>query len=210
VREVTSGIFHWTAFHTPIGATVSSYFITRAGVVIDPKQPDGGWDDLPDRPQQVLLTSGHHLRDSASCAAAFGIPIRASPEAIDHIGDGPEIEPFGDGDEPAPGITAIHVGKLCDDEGAFHIAVAGNDGALAFADGINRYGGALGFFPDSLLGAHPDRVKEGLKQAFHGLLERDFDHLLFAHGEPVIGGGKAALRDFVTSPVGHEDFGQAL
>jgi hypothetical protein len=70
--------------------------------------------------------------------------------------------------------------------------------------------GALGFFSDSLLGAHPDRVKEGLKQAFHGLLDRDFDHLLFAHGEPVIGGGKAALRDFATSPVGHEDFGQAL
>jgi hypothetical protein len=28
----------------PIGATVSSYFMAPAGVVIDPKQPDGGWD----------------------------------------------------------------------------------------------------------------------------------------------------------------------
>jgi hypothetical protein len=197
VREIVPGISHWTAFHEPIGASVSSYFIAPAGVVIDPKQPDGGWDALPAKPQQVLLTSGHHLRDASTCAETFGIPIRASYEAIEHLGEGPEIEPFGHHDEPAPGITAIHIGKLSDDEGAFHIAVG--EGAIAFADGVNHYGRALGFFPDSLLGAHPDRVKAALKQAFTGLLGRDFDHLLFAHGEPVVGGGKAALRDFVSS-----------
>ncbi len=60
-------------------------------------------------------------------------------------------------------------------------------GAIAIADGINGYGETLAFFPDELLGDHPDRVKEGLKQAFAGLPERDFEHLLFAHGEPVIG-----------------------
>jgi hypothetical protein len=208
VQEITPGIFHWTAFHEPIDGTVSSYYVAPAGVVIDPKQPEGGWEELPDKPQQILLTSGHHLRDAGACAETFGIPIRASHEAIAHIGDGPEIEPFEHHDDPAPGITAIHIGKLSDDEGAFHIAVG--EGAVAFADGINRYGGALGFFPDSLLGAHPDRVKEGLKQAFSGLLHRDFDVLLFAHGDPLVGGGKAALRTFVTSPVGNEEFGQAL
>lgn len=55
----------------------------------------------------------------------------------------------------------------------------------------------------------PDRVKRGLKPAFHGLLTRELDHLLFAHGDPLVGGGRTALREFVTSPVGHEDFGQA-
>jgi hypothetical protein len=39
--------------------------------------------------------------------------------------------------------------------------------------------------------------KDGLKEAFRGLLTRDFEHLLFAHGDPLIGGGKAALRDFL-------------
>jgi hypothetical protein len=39
---------------------------------------------------------------------------------------------------------------------------------------------------------------------------RDFAHRLFAHGEPLLRGGKSALRDFVTRPVGHGDFGQAL
>jgi hypothetical protein len=43
--------------------------------------------------------------------------------------------------------------------------------------------------------------------AFRGLLERDFDSLLFAHGEPLVGGGRAALKDFVSKPVGQPDFG---
>ena len=50
-------------------------------------------------------------------------------------------------------------------------------------------------------------VKAALKDAFRGLLELDFDHLLFAHGEPLVGGGKAALQDFLDKPVGEPDFG---
>ncbi|HET8980141.1 MAG TPA: hypothetical protein VFN87_18455 [Solirubrobacteraceae bacterium] len=208
MNEIAPGIYHWTAHHPPISASVSSYYIEPAAVVLDPKTPEGGWDDLPGRPQQVLLTSGHHSRDAQDCAQAFGIPIRASREAAEHLDGQLAVETFGDGDEPAPGITAIHIGKLSRDEGAFHIAV--DAGAIAFADGLNRYGGALGFFPDELLGEHPDRVKEGLKQSFAGLLQRDFAHLLFAHGEPLTGGGKSALRDFIERPAGHEDHGQSV
>lgn len=61
---------------------------------------------------------------------------------------------------------------------------------------MQHYGDALGFFRDELLGEHPQRVKDGLRQALARLLARDFDHLLFAHGEPVLGGGKAALAKF--------------
>lgn len=55
----------------------------------------------------------------------------------------------------------------------------------------------LGFFSDDLLGDDPAKVKRGLNDAFRGLLTRDFDHLLFAHGEPLVGGGNAALREFL-------------
>ncbi|HEY0343715.1 MAG TPA: hypothetical protein VGC59_03645 [Solirubrobacteraceae bacterium] len=208
MREVIPGVFHWTTFHAPIGARVSSHYVEPAGIVIDPKVPEEGLDSLPGRPEQVVLTTGLHDRDAQRFADAFDIPIRASFEAGERLGDALQIEPFNDADEVAPGVTAIVIGKLCPDECALHIAAG--KGAIAFADGLVRYGDALAFVPDELLGAHPDRVKEGLKQAFLGLLTRDFDHLLFAHGEPLIGDGKAALRDFATSPVGHEDFGQAL
>ena len=208
MQEIAPGIFHWATWHEPIRGRVSSHYIASAEVVLDPKIPDDGWDALPGRPEQILLTSGHHSRDSQAFAERFGIPVRGSAQAATHIGDALALEVFNDGDEVAPGVTAIHIDKISDDEGAFHIAAGG--GAVAIADGINRYGGALGFFPDELLGAHPDRVKNGLKQAYAGLLLRDFEHLLFAHGDPLVGHGKTALREFVNSPVGHEDFGQAL
>jgi hypothetical protein len=208
LREIVPGIFHWTALHEPIRAPVSSYYVQPAGVVLDPKVPDEGLDALPGRPQQVVLSSGHHLRDGQRFAEAFDIPIRASSAAAAHIGDAAAIEPFDDGDEVAPGVTAIDVGALSEAEGALHVAVG--EGAIAFGDALNRYGEALSFLPDGLLGDDPQRVKEALRQALKGLLTRDFDHLLFAHGDPLVGGGKSALRDFIASPVGEEDFGQSL
>ena len=58
-------------------------------------------------------------------------------------------------------------------------------------------GPALTFVPDPLLGDKPEEIKQGLKQAYARVLELEFDHLLFAHGLPWIGGAKTALRDFV-------------
>ena len=209
MREIAPGIFHWRTFHQPIGAEVSSYYVEPAGIVIDPKVPEGGLDALPGRPQQVVMTSGLHDRDVREVAEALRIPVRAPREARDRLGDRLAIDqPYRGGEEIAPGVTAIEIGRLCPDEYALHIAV--DEGAIAFADAVTRYGDALGFFPDDLLGDDPQAVKNGLRRALGGLLARDFDHLLFAHGEPLVGGGKAALREFVGNPVGHEDFGQAL
>jgi hypothetical protein len=211
VREVLAGIFHWTTFHDEIGVEVSSYHVEPAGVVIDPRVPADGLQDAfagRQRPQQVVLTTGLHARHATDFAQAFGCVVRASPQALERLGGELDAQLYTDGEEVAPGITAIHIGALCPDEYALHIAVA--EGAIAFADGLIRYGDVLGFFSDDLLGEDAEKIKAGLKDAFHGLLTRDFDHLLFAHGDPLIGGGKAALREFVTQPVGKEDFGQSM
>lgn len=208
MREIFPGVFHWTTFHEPIHARVSSYYVQPAGVVIDPKVPEEGIEAFPEEPQSVLLTSGHHHRDAQQLADTFGIPIRVSGEAADYLGGRLSVEVFGHGEQVAPGITAVHIDVLSDDEGAFHIAVA--EGALAFADGLIRYGGRLGFVRDELIGDDPERVKAGLKEAFRGLLDRDFENLLFAHGDPLIGGGKEALREFATSPVERGDSVQSV
>jgi hypothetical protein len=173
---------------------VSSYYVAAAGIVVDPKVPEEGLDALPGRPEQVVLTSGHHHRDARAFADAFAIPVRASAQAARRLGDTLEVSPFADGDEIAPGVSAIRIGVICPDEDALHIAVA--EGAIAFADGLVRFGEQLAFVPDRLLGDDPEEVKAGLRERFEGLLTRDFDHLLFAHGAPLVGGGKAALRRF--------------
>jgi hypothetical protein len=51
------------------------------------------------------------------------------------------------------------------------------------------------------------RKKKGLKSAFSGLLLRDFEALLFAHGEPLLEDGRAALRRFVEQPVEYPEYG---
>jgi hypothetical protein len=210
MHEILPGILHWTTFHDGIGARVSSYYVEPAGALIDPRMPEAGTAAFAarERPRQVVLTTGLHRRHAADFAAAFGCTIRASPEALARLDGAPDADPYRDGEEVAPAITAIEIGWIAPDEYGLHIAVG--DGALMFADGLVHYAGTLGFVPDALLGDAPETVKSGLRDAFRGLLTRDFDHLLFAHGDPLVGGGKTALRRFVELPVERSGHGGVL
>lgn len=198
MEQVLPGVTRWTATHPRIGVEVSSHWVRAAGAVIDPLLPPGqGLDPFRERaPDRVLLSNRHHLRDSERFAEEFGATILCSAPGLHEFEDGPEVEGFGFGEEVAPGIEAIEVGAICPDETALLI---GDAGALLIADGVMRYGEELSFVPDQLLGDDPEGVKRGLKQAYSKLLERDFDSLLFAHGNPVIGDGNRALREFCSA-----------
>jgi glyoxylase-like metal-dependent hydrolase (beta-lactamase superfamily II) len=202
VREVVPGIFHWTAFHQRIKLDVSSYYVDPldggGATLLDPMLPAEGLDWFRDRgaPERIVLTNRHHYRHSARLVEAFGCPVLCQRSGLHEFEGGTDVTPFDFGDELAAGITALEVGAICSEETALHIRAA--EGALAFADGVVRFSGAeVGFVPDYLLGDEPEGVKRGLLAALRRLLEHDFDHLLFAHGEPIVGGGKAALRTFV-------------
>ena len=47
----------------------------------------------------------------------------------------------------------------------------------------------------------PEQTKRRLRAAYERLLELDFDPLLLAHGDPVVGGARDALREFVDDQV---------
>ena len=199
MQEIAPGIFHWTAVHPRIHSRVSSYYVEPAGVVIDPMVPEDGLDVFEghEPPQQALLSIRHHYRGCDDFVERFGVSVVCASSGL-HEFEGTErrVEGFDHGDEVAPGIVAIGTDAISDDDTTFHIAHGG--GALAFGDGLVRPpGGPVGFVPDYLMD-EPEKTKQRLLGAYRGLLERDFDHLLFAHGEPLIGGGYAALKDFVT------------
>jgi glyoxylase-like metal-dependent hydrolase (beta-lactamase superfamily II) len=201
MQQIVPGIFHWTALNPSIGVRVSSYLVPDAGAIIDPMIPEQGIDSLPGRPDRILLSSGHHLRDSRRIAEALGIPIHASRQAIEHLGaEGEGIEAWeGAQAHPAPGVTALHVGVLAEDEGALHLDVG--EGALVIADAVHPSPAGLAFFSDSLLGDDPAAVKQGLRAALGALADAlAFDALLFAHGEPLATGGRDALRAFTARP----------
>ena len=199
MQELAPGIFHWTTFHPRIRMRVSSYYVEPAGVVIDPMVPEEGLEvfDGHEPPRQALLTIRHHYRGCDAFAERFGLTVACASNGLHEFeGTDRRVEGFEPGDEVAPGIVAVGTDSISPDDTTLHIAFGG--GALAFGDGLVRPpGGPLGFVPDGLMD-EPEKTKQGLVNAYRGLLKRDFDHLLFAHGEPVVGGGHEALKEFVT------------
>jgi hypothetical protein len=194
MEEILPGVRHWTAIHPNTGSEVSSYWVRPARAVIDALLPDEGIDAFSEEPpERVLLSNRHHLRHGELFAEELGCTIECSKPGLHEFDSGPAVEGFDFGDEIAPGIEALEVGAICPDESALLIA---DEGALAIADGIRHYDGKMDFFSDYLLGDDPEGVKAGLREAYAGLLDRDFDSLLFAHGDPIIGGGKRALGEF--------------
>lgn len=197
IREVLPGVHHWTRVHPRIRIVVSSYYVEPAGVLIDPLVPREGldWFRARRQPGQVVMTIRHHLRDSERFVAEFGCALRCHEDGLHEFGGGPSVDGFTFGEQLAPGVTAHEVDAISPDDAALHVE-AGH-GALAFGDGLTRETGELTFVPDFLIGDDPPAVKRGLTASLERLLDLEFDTLLFAHGDPLVGGGKLALREFV-------------
>ncbi len=194
---IGSGLWHWTARRESIGAEVSSYYLESERVLIDPMIPPEGLDWLEQHgpPEHAILTNRHHDRDAWRLHDAFGCTVHCVRNGLYELeGRGP-VEAFDFGAE-LPGEISVHeVDAICPDETALYIP---RHRALACADGVVRWGRGdeLQFVPDSLMD-EPEQTKRRLCEAYRPLLELDFDLLLLAHGNPVVGGAQDALRAFI-------------
>jgi len=196
MKEVLPGIYHWTVTHPRIKISVSSYYLAHAGVVIDPLIPGEGLDWFREPPKHVFLTNRHHYRHSGRFAEKFGCTVWCVESGLYEFKRDEQVRAFRFGDTLPGDVVAVEIGAICPDETAFYIPTAG--GLFVVADGVIREDdGPLVFVPDKYMGDDPEIVKTGLKRSYRRLLERDFDHLLLAHGWPWIGGAKKALRQFV-------------
>jgi glyoxylase-like metal-dependent hydrolase (beta-lactamase superfamily II) len=172
---------------------VSSYWLPAERVLIDPMVPTEGLDAFADAPpEHILLTNRHHDRRAWEYVERFDSTVHCVRNGLHELeGRGP-VEPFDFGDELPGGIVVHEVGAICPDECALHIPARR---ALACADGVVSYRG-LRFVPDNYMD-DPEDTKQGLLRAYRRLAEElEFDHLLVAHGEPVAGSGRQALREF--------------
>lgn len=196
MTELAPGLRHWSARHPKIGWVVSSYAFEEEGVLVNPLLRDGDRGVLDGiEVHAIVLTNRHHLRDSEVLAVG-GIRIHAPAAGMDDLrAVQPPVEGFEGGDELPGGLRAISVGGLSPDEFAVFSA---NHRALAVADGVMRDGdGPLQAMPDELLGEDPAGVRRGLGEVFGRLCdELHFDHLLLAHGQPIVGDGRVRLRQY--------------
>ena len=196
MREIAPGLWHWTAAHDRIKIDVSSYLLLPERVVLDPVLPPEGlaWLEQHGAPEHVLLTNRHHDRHAWRLREAFGCTVHCPRTGLHELAGRGPVEAFDPGDVLPGGITVCEVGAICPDEVALFIPA---HRALAVADGVVRWPGVegLSFVPDDLMD-EPEETKAGLRAAYARLAELDFDHLLLAHGDPVVGDGRQALRAF--------------
>jgi len=194
MNEIMPGVLHWKERHPKIGVDVSSYYLVEERALIDPMAPSDGLEQFRElgEPESVLLSNRHHYRDAGKFVEAFGCTVYASRPGMHEFSDDQPVEPFDYGDELPGGVQAHEAGAICPDDTVFHVPALK---VLSVADGVINYGG-LGFVPDEHLGDDLEATKRAIRDSYTRLLGLDFDNLLVAHGEPVIGGAKDALRAF--------------
>lgn len=193
MEEIAGGLFHWKATHPRIRIEVGCHFVAGSGTVIDPLLPSEGIEWFGGRSvRQVVLSNRHHLRHSREFAERFGCPIRCHETGLHEFEGGPLVEGFAFGERLADDLVALEMDAICPDDTVLRIETGG--GALLFADSLINHGG-IGFVSDNLIGDDPERVKGEIRERCATLADQEeFEHLLFAHGDPVIGGGAEALR----------------
>ena len=192
MQELFPGLFHWTATHPRIGVEVSSHFVAASGTVIDPLLPEEGIEWFDGREvRRIVLSNRHHQRSAEQIAERYDCPILCHEAGLHEFEAGPEVEGFAFGDSLAEDVTALEMDAICPDDTV--LAIEAGDGALLFADSLIHHG-EIGFVSDGLIGDDAETVKATVRERARGLLERPCENLLFAHGDPLLGGGREALR----------------
>lgn len=212
MKEILDGVFRWEVPHpdwTPDDAeggrgwerVVACYFVeTRGGpVLIDPLVSDEGWDALDQalrgRTPNVLLTLFWHTRSTGAILERYpGATAWVHEPAAELVRErGAEGRTFVPGDHLPGGIEAVDVLRAY--EVAFLLpeprALAVGDILLGSGDGGAR------LLPPSWHRGDYDELCAALRDA---LLPLSFDHLLLAHGEPVLANGRKALERALHSP----------
>jgi hypothetical protein len=198
IHEILPGVMHWTARHPTARIESGSHYLVEEGILIDPIAPPEGLDWFDDRATtEILLTNRHHTRSAFDLQDRLGVPIRA-PRTGMHDLPADRVQPYDFGEELSAGIRPHAISDTWPDETALEIPA---HRAVAIADGVTNYD-SLGFFADFLLGDDPEAEKRRLRAGFARLAaEVDFDHVLLAHGTPMIGDGRERLMHFASGGV---------
>ena len=176
-------------------------------MLIDALVPDELMDRLDELgpPREALLTNRHHWRDGTKLAARLGSPCERPGWGCTSSGARIPWSRTTSGTSwrgarswptrwtrspplPFP-LPPARTRAPCTSPACPLSAVA---------DGVTNHDG-LGFVPDSLMD-DPEDTKAGLRDAYARLADTlEFENLLTAHGDPVIGGARRALAQFAAA-----------
>jgi hypothetical protein len=210
MEKLTAGLWRWTARHPEwhpgeFGAEVAS-FALQAGddtLLIDPL--------LPPEPEQVLETIDGTLGDRLAILITVPYHVRSAEElwrryrgdaettihghaaAAKRLDDRSAFREIELGVPLPAGVTAHRIGKPRRHEMPLHVP---SHGALVFGDAVAEMDGRLVVWATDRVDAKVERFyRERFNPTLEPLLELDFDSVFVTHGQPLLDGGKKALKD---------------
>ena len=212
MKELTSGIYRWTAPHPewrpahPWGHEVASYAIEAPGatVLVDPLVPVDGpnelWTSLDrlvtDRgePLAVMITIHYHVRSAAAMLGRYDnrlpVTIWAHRAVEKRLPRGTRLESIEPGAPLPAGAQAFAIGSPRRQEQPLYFP---SHKALAFGDSLVGVDGAIRVW-ESVRGERRERwYRDRFLPTLEPLLQLDVEHVLPTHGPAVIGGGAQAL-----------------
>jgi hypothetical protein len=204
VNELAAGLWRWTARHPEWhpgqwGSEVACFAVDAGDVMllIDPliEQPDQ-LDAIVNKPVAILITIPYHVRSAEELWKRYGkdaeTTIHGHPAAAKRLEDRSAFHAIEPGTALPGGVTAHAIGKPRRYETPLHLP---SHKALVFGDAVAESAGRLVVWSSERIDAKIERFyRERFNPTLEPLLELDFDNVLVTHGQPVLGGGKRALR----------------
>jgi hypothetical protein len=209
VHELTPGLHHWTArhpeWHPPgFGDVVGCFALQTpdALLVVDPLCDEAQIGELAaladGRPAHVLITIGYHVRSAAEVARRLGARVWGPPAAGRRLAGAVPFTDLQPGAEGPAGVRAHAIGKPVRGERPLWLP---SHGAIAFGDAVVvTPGGALRVWAQEPVDERRRRFyRDRFAPTLAPLLDLPVQAVLVTHGEPVVDGAAAALRDAVAA-----------
>jgi len=140
----------------------------------------------------VVVTNLNHPRAAAEFATAFSRPIYAHRHLREKV-DFTEAIYLDDGEVFSPGLTAVAIDGGPEGELALHYSPAG--GTLVVGDAL------INFEPHGfrLLPSKYCQNYKLMRRSLGKLLDYSFERILFAHGTPILSGGRERVEQLLAA-----------
>jgi hypothetical protein len=215
MQNLTEGLWRWTARHPEwhpgeFGAEVACYAASAdddTTLLIDPLLPPDPTsvlaviDDVLSKRLAILITIPYHVRSAEELWNRYreraDTTIHGHPACAKRLDDRSAFHEIDPGVPLTGGVTANAIGKPRRYETPLHLP---SHGALVFGDAVAETGGRLVVWSSEKIDAKVERFyRERFNPTLEPLLELDFDTVLATHGQPLMSGGKHALRQALDS-----------
>ncbi len=191
LEEVVPGVYNWHVQDNRIGARSDAYAVVDrdgAVVLIDPLPIDEKLLKPLGTIAAIVLTAGNHQRSAWRLRTLFNVPVWAPENA-----HGLEEEPdnfYTSGDSLPGGLSALHTPGPA--EVMYTLWLQQHPRGIVFiSDLLTHEGDGRPEFVPSQYQDDPQRTRVSVQRVLDHL---PVDTVCFAHGEPIVGTGKAALR----------------